>query len=1642
MADSIRKKVFSITINGVKESIDAVEALNQQLKALDSNIGKVADRTVRLTTETTERRTVLSGGDAGGSQASSQEAERTLAVKKQITEEERLQAQLARERARTEEIIGKDLRSQKAALDSQKNLTKDIYSGARTSASEYSNTVNGLRAQLRDLTRELNAADLGSDDYKELNRQVDDLTTKIKALESAHGDFRRNVGNYPTAELNAFRAQFESLNGVLVSLVEESNELQRKLNEAVPGSYEYERLSKAIEENSEKFKQAKKAVDDFNAGLNASPKSFSIDVGGTVREFNSIVEAVETLTKELQQMTLEGKEDTAQFNDTIAALGRMKTAIAQTDGEIQSYIGNAKGLSDTVEIMSGMTSIAGLGQGLYQLFGGQNEQLDESIKRFTAITLVMNSLTQIQKSINDGTSIWGTTLKRANGMIDEMLGKLNGTGSISKALDIKQAQADFAGLQKQMKEAVQEAQNLADSPVVDSGQYKEALDALEQYKSAVSEMQQLERMGLAGAQNQRSQAYLEAQAAAAKYKAELQRLASAGNVSAQAFLSLNAKMEQVVVRLNKMGPAGRAAAAGLTSMGAAGRVFALGITAATTALKAFAKATIILAVIQVAFEAISSLVETIGKGLSWLGGQIASLFGGVGSAASQTQESLDSLNTRIDAARDRVSEFNKEIDVLSKKGEITGVEAMRRKMAKLTEEFRKSGEELHTFIRTVDNLDRALSENLGAIGTWYEMGEKSVDDFVKRWNILRKAVEAGTDEVKQGGRGWEWWYTASDAVDDFTDANKAMLQDLAHEMNQINFAKPEQAIEKWEELFKGDIGEARDYAYRNIDKLFPDEPWAQMLKARLDATRDFMDQYLDMMEEAGVETANLHKAAEKAIRDNNAAALPNGKREQQQSRNSEADEIADARKAGYTAEDEEKVITSIRAKYRRQRADQAAQAAKDRLSKAKSAADKLRQVEKQLAQNALAIQKDGLDKQIAQMEASRADELYAAKAGGVKVAELTASINAKYDYQIAKAKEDWYRERKEQQRKWNEEWLSAQAEYARRAQELEEDMRMNAVQRKQETSASQHEDKKDSISYDTTQVQFAGGEQAMQAYRKYYGELLSEQKSYLEESRKLTDEANKVEHDAAVSREAYDYANERAALDKWLSEQQEQQRAAYDKGEVDEEQYRANLETISNTYLSNSDEADRQHADRLSEIEENFRTKNLLSEQQYLRDMKAANKEYMDNAIDMMSEQVSEISELRESQHRELEKNKWGLINPSKEKASLKQAKKSYDDVLAQIAYEYAELQDKFDRGEISFNDFRQAKKELDSLKSSTEDAASEVQDNLKNLGMQFAQNLAETISNYANQIGSLYSTWNDIVTAELDQQQAMLDEKQEMLEEEERQLEEHYQKQNEITDKYTSKIDDIEGELKNARGARRNALIADLQAQKEAQRASLEAEEEIQAEQEQNAQKQEQLKEHQDALDKKRKEQEKRMSIVQATINTATAVTNALSVQPWFVGVALAAVAAALGAVQIAKIKSQKYARGGVLAGPRHSQGGIKVPTTEGMAEVEGGEYIVNREATANNLGLLEAINEKRRTLTAKDLEEIASMRFRPKTPKLRFADGGEMPEVTGLDSLKDTIQGNTGDEEPKEYYVSVVDIINRMNNVNTVRAIAGLSK
>ena len=137
----------------------------------------------------------------------------------------------------------------------------------------------------------------------------------------------------------------------------------------------------------------------------------------------------------------------------------------------------------------------------------------------------------------------------------------------------------------------------------------------------------------------------------------------------------------------------------------------------------------------------------------------------------------------------------------------------------------------------------------------------------------------------------------------------------------------------------------------------------------------------------------------------------------------------------------------------------------------------------------------------------------------------------------------------------------------------------------------------------------------------------------------------------------------------------------------------------------------------------------------------------------------------------------------------------------------------------------------------------------------------------------------------------------------------------------------------------------------------------------------------------------------------------------------ATAAYGAELSAIGQRKFVPKKFEQGGMVSGPSHADGGVPF-TVQGRAgyEMEGGEFVVNKRATAMHRDLLERINNSYRT--------------RPQVGRMKFAEGGMVPNnpaAESVDYLKAIAEATTStavnSAKPVRAFVADKDLRNNAN-------------
>lgn len=254
-----------------------------------------------------------------------------------------------------------------------------------------------------------------------------------------------------------------------------------------------------------------------------------------------------------------------------------------------------------------------------------------------------------------------------------------------------------------------------------------------------------------------------------------------------------------------------------------------------------------------------------------------------------------------------------------------------------------------------------------------------------------------------------------------------------------------------------------------------------------------------------------------------------------------------------------------------------------------------------------------------------------------------------------------------------------------------------------------------------------------------------------------------------------------------------------------------------------------------------------------------------------------------------------------------------------------------------------------------------------------------------------------------------------------------------------TKKRNELNEEAKTSSGGRAVAIQEQLAREADAQQELTRIKKEEEAEK--------------NRLTKEAEKREKRaqrlnvaMSIPTAITNVASGISKALSMG--LLGIPIAALIAAQGAIQIATIKKQfdkiNMEDGGLLQGKRHTQGGMRIEGTN--IEVEGDEFVVNRISTRKNLGLIDYINNEKRELSPEDLGNYFKRSQHSYTPiqtKRMYEDGGQLTNLEVVNSVVTPDSDKILDAISQINFrpiVSVVDIANAQQQVTTVREIAGV--
>lgn len=1290
-------------------------------------------------------------------------------------------------------------------------------------------------------------------------------------------------------------------------------------------------ITKKLLEIEKGYGQYGRNVGNYANGVVEGFNKIKVAVGGSTKEYDNYRQAVKNLTQERFRLSQTLGQESEEYKNIDRALKTLQSDYADLNK-------SSKVMDNLMDTMQSFTSIASLGSGLGMLFNFDDKDYQEAMQKFAALTLILNGVNSLYLQIQTNEGLFA---KAWNKVADiwESVGSRIGQASENATKKVAKLMLKMSSIGDYIKPYSGKNGNVGYKPDVSDpilGDFD-----VKGVGMARDEMQKLETTATKVFARITSGAKLVGNSIKIMAKTISAAVGAIAGVVGMILLpeAINAVTNFVkdVVESFK------------TAKSEAER--------ATEALKAYNRQ------LEIRRDLLSA---------SYLKGQISDERYLNELYRLQTDNLIkqnNAINARAKAMENRASGWGRLWNMFDA---TNNVEYTGQRMTGATSvgsgrlnSFLGSGNDLTLTVNNIKDLEQAWKECNEAISEnkdWFSKWQGGIKGF---YNSIFATVK-DTKEVARGLGNVAF----GDFIARFNEANK--------KLNSGKYSAKEYAEEIKRLRAEMNNSEIINSVIANLDKYIPDEEVRSAVQNIINEIYR-LDDAFNMTSEGQIHYWNNVRID----------AMKDGlQKELAQIKENERHEIAT------TALTEEQ-INLLHQKYQRQRLNAQEKANKDSLQKTKEHGKKLREAENELMSLRIDNMKDGLDKQLAQIENERRLAIQKANENGVKSGEIIIEINKKYDKKVLDEKRRW----------------------AFEVMRVYEDLMARIEQANRQTFGIESETASANVSRREGQNIRNTGYEAItptnydntKDLENYYNKVYEIQKKALDTQTHI--EQDRLERELDFAKEEERIRHERL-IDENGGEYIQQLRA----GVITQEKYDELIEK----------ELDAHNA-RMNALQKEYDSKSADATENNIKNQQKLYAEYFGRIIDGVMEDKDKIDKALSKAP--VMNETLGIINLSKTSQNIKAVIQQYEELKNKIIEKQQELDKALKEHRISPEDFMVQKKALDDELEGINESVKSAIESQKEAVVTFMQNINQYVQAFGQAATQILQSIGEIQDAAFEREMEVLDKYTE-------ELEKQLDKQRELTEKYKDDVNNIEDELSTARGDRRQHLIDQLNAEIAAQRASYAQEKKIEREKEKNEEKKKKLE---DENNKRKKKQ----AITTALINAALAISNA-AVNTWPIpAIPMMAAAAAVGAAQIAAVKAAKYADGGVLQGKSHAQGGVKV--LGGRAELEGGEYITNKATTAKNVDLLDYINSKRKKIDLDDIIDFYGRKSKVgktvRSVKAKYADGGYLPTLRNDIDVSDRVVTAMESYANRPSVVQVVDIINKADNVRKVQVMAGLS-
>lgn len=1663
------KRQYQIVINGIKESIAEIDALLDSLKLLEKKITELENKKINISASPVQM--------TNDTNTNGRETDTARVLDKLQAEDRVLKRiwQTERQIQETEEEQYQNLLKAKEALKERQQLAKETAAEERLLASEYANSMAGMKQELADIKRAMNFHDLDDVDWfdKQIKR-ANELNEKLKQIEQSYGQYGRNVGNYANGVAEGLKKAEQNSTMLKVTIGGVTREFANAREASRTLGNELKSMAVAGKQNTKEYTELEKAFKRMQSTLK--------DIDKSSVAMDNMLDAAQSVTAIVSAgqgfATLFGI-DNSELNESIQKLLALQTALNGLN-TIMNQMKSGEfmgGIFDTIKNLFSSSKGESLGDGGASELEGK---LESAADAGADLTEAMNESKDAIKGIGGATKAAGAGLKEmseagnaAAGGISNVTNNSMGAVASFKQLGsaMIQPQVEIAKLNAQIQNyltqiaSIENENNklfqrqvllvdqiksgtLTDSKAIQEN--KEAYWSLtkaidrnlvirqelqKEVNSLITEIEQIAESNkkeavsandAAAATERNARAHANAVNSTSQAASAAERNAAATEKEAAAANNAAAANEKLATSTNQV-----AAANGNATKGFGGFIGGLknGITA---------------------MFSMANIAKFLGNTLKMLGSmalwgaiiwgvtELVSWISKWAKGNSDLIKSEDLVKNQMEQVNEKLRErleLNKQLDT----GQIGGKYVVQAADEKAYGEALKETNRLlqeKIKLQTEDNkiVSRPVTTSLFGDNNRgrFSEGINDVDEFVKRYNALSEAVEKNTKFVYYNADGTKIASMSyNKAREELLRFQNAIVGDYVYAMNAFDTSTREGVLQLQNFIKKNDELTNGIYssALANMGNIIQNSGLNEALQQAKGQISNFLafirnsnaqvEKDLQNLIKGGLDVANKDNADYwvKQIDEKYDKVIQAVKDSGRELTFEELKQLSQGREA-----EKAQVRKSISSRLSTER---------NKYKKLENQTIKLEDEFRQLRVNAM---REGLEKELAEIEANKQKEL--AKWKGNQ--EAIRLVNVIYDREILNAKKKWAKDIRDVYQGLADDIYKIMMDVNNR--------NLNISQSTTERNADTAKDNSYASNIDLSNPNDINN------YRKYSEEIVKIETDTNNKLYQLEQQRIQNQYEAAVREENIRHRNvlDLEAQEKVIAEIQKRtkedgsfipqddekawsefeksmkerlQKAngkladAYNSGKITFKQFVTFTMQEQEAFNAKMDVLEKE---RKNDSENNVKTTNDRNYQSYV--------EYYDRILDTVREKQDDISNELEKGENASRNNPFQIINLGQYSKSLNEAKAKFVELRGQLVAEKNKLKEDLDANKIKPEEFTVKNKDLDKQIESIDNSLSEINAKSKDKIGEFVRDISQYVQAIGQGLQNLLSTvW--------DAQDAEYDKKMEELDKFISEYEDRLDKQKEITQQHANEIDSIEDALSTARGDRRQALIDKLNAEMAAQRDSLATEKRIEKEK-----KKLEAKKEKEALEQKKRE--KQRAVIQAIVSTALATVNGLATQPFMpVGIAMGALAAALGAVQIGIISSQKYAEGGLLQGKSHREGGVKV--LGGQAELEGGEFITNKVTTSKNVDLLDYINGKKRKLNIEDFIDFYGsnkVKNAVQTPRRIFAEGGQLPTLRNDISVGNTIANALTEYNNRPVVVSVVDIVNRTERLNQVKVMSGL--